>query len=185
MSRRSAWIKTLALAALVVLVDQVSKSLVESHIAVGERVDLIGPLQLTNVGNTGIAFGLAGGGGRALVLLTLVAVVMIVIVFARDPSRPGIWPAVGLLLGGAVGNLIDRVAHEAVTDFIRLPMWPAFNVADIAITVGVVLLGWSFLREPPVKATGVGEGVEGAGVGEGDAVDGEASPPDPAPVDRG
>lgn len=152
MSRRRAWIQALLLAAVVVLADQISKSMIESRLAIGEQVDVLGPLQLTNVGNTGIAFGLAGGGGIALVLLTFIALVLIVAVFGRDPSRPGVWPAVGLLLGGAAGNLIDRIAHEAVTDFIKLPMWPSFNLADVAITVGVILLGWALLRDP--AATG-------------------------------
>lgn len=148
MSRLRAWIQALSLAAVLVLIDQVTKSAIESRLAIGETVDVIGPLQLTNVGNTGIAFGLAGGGGIAIVLLTFIALALIVGVFARDPTRRGVWLAVGLLLGGAAGNLIDRIAHEAVTDFIKLPKWPSFNVADIAITLGVILLGWVFLRQP-------------------------------------
>lgn len=148
MTRGRAWILALSLAACVALVDQLAKQAVESRLVIGERVDVIGPLQLTNVGNTGIAFGLAGGGGKAIVFLTIVALAMIVVLFARDPLRRGAWLAVGLLLGGAAGNLIDRIAHEAVTDFIKLPMWPSFNLADVAITVGVILLAWSFLRDP-------------------------------------
>lgn len=148
MNRLRAWAYAISLATLVVVIDQVTKTVIEHNLVVGERVDVVGPLQLTNVGNTGIAFGLAGGGGIAIVLLTIVALILILAVFARDPRRPGVWPAVGLLIGGAAGNLIDRVAHGAVTDFIKLPAWPSFNVADIAITIGVILLAWSFLREP-------------------------------------
>lgn len=162
MSRLRAWTFALALAAVVVVADQVTKTLVERNLVIGERVDVIGPIQLTNVGNTGIAFGLAGGGGKALVLLTIVALALILLVFARDPRRPGVWPAVGLLLGGAAGNLIDRIAHGAVTDFIKLPAWPSFNVADIAITFGVLLLAWSFLREP-ASSGGSGSTATGGG----------------------
>src|SRR5690606_8762285 len=148
MTGRRAWAQALLLAGVVIAADQATKTLVENRLALGERVDVLGPLQLTNIGNTGIAFGLAGGGGRAIVLLTVLALALIIGVFARDPARRGVWLAVGLLLGGAAGNLIDRIAHEAVTDFIKLPMWPAFNLADIAITVGVIMLGWAYLREP-------------------------------------
>lgn len=148
MSRGRAWASALSLAAVVAVVDQLSKTAIENNLVIGERVDVLGPLQLTNVGNTGIAFGLAGGGGKAIIFLTLIALALITILFARDPQRRGGWIAVGLLLGGAAGNLIDRIAHEAVTDFIKLPMWPSFNLADIAITCGVILLAWSFLRDP-------------------------------------
>lgn len=165
MSRGRAWIQALLLASAVVVADQVTKSMVENRLAIGEQVDVIGPLQLTNVGNTGIAFGLAGGGGLAIILLTLVALALIIGVFARDPLRRGVWLAVGLLLGGAVGNLIDRIAHEAVTDFIKFPKWPSFNLADIAITVGVILLGWAFLREPPPSADGSEDGPDSEAAG--------------------
>ena len=148
MSRGRAWASALSLAVVVAVADQLSKSAIESRLVIGERVDVLGPLQLTNVGNTGIAFGLAGGGGKAIIFLTLIALALILVLFGRDPQRRGGWLAVGLLLGGAAGNLIDRIAHEAVTDFIKLPMWPSFNLADIAITLGVILLAWSFLRDP-------------------------------------
>ncbi len=138
----------MSLAAFVVLCDQVSKSIIENNLVLGERVDVIGPLELTHVGNTGIAFGLAGGGGLAIVALTLAALALIVAVFAHNPRRPGMWIAIGFLAGGAIGNLVDRISREAVTDFVKLPMWPSFNLADVAITIGVVILAWTFLREP-------------------------------------
>jgi signal peptidase II len=148
MSRARAWVSATLVAVLVVAADQITKSLVEANITVGERVDVLGPIQLTNVGNTGIAFGLAGGGGTVLVALALLTLVLVIGFFARDPGRRGIWLAIGLLVGGAAGNLIDRIAHEAVTDFIKIGPWPTFNVADIAITLGVVLLAWALIREP-------------------------------------
>lgn len=156
MSRTRAWVSALIVAALVVAADQVTKSLVEANITVGERVGVIGPVELTNVGNTGIAFGMAGGGGTLIVILALVTLALIIGFFAREPSRPGLWLAIGLLVGGAAGNLIDRIAHEAVTDFIKVAMWPSFNVADVAITCGVILLAWILLREPPAPARAEG-----------------------------
>ena len=117
-----------ALCGLVVVVDQASKAAIEANLVPGEQVDGLGPLTLTNTHNTGVAFGLAGGGGAAVIVSTLAAL--------------------GLLAGGALGNLSDRVRDGAVTDFIDLPLWPAFNLADVAITAGVALLAWLYLREP-------------------------------------
>jgi len=109
---------------------------------------VLGPLRLTLTHNTGVAFGLAGGAGTGLVGVTLLALGFVGFLFWRNPTRPGIWVAVVLLAGGALGNLADRVRAGAVTDYIDLPHWPPFNLADTAITVGVVLLAIAFLREP-------------------------------------
>ena len=88
--------------------------------------------------NSGVAFGLFSGGGDALVVaFTALALGLIVGWFSLDTLRPGLWLAVGLLAGGALGNLADRVCDGAVTDFIDPPAWPAFNLADVAITAGV------------------------------------------------
>jgi signal peptidase II len=72
----------------------------------------------------------------------------VIIWFAVAPGRPGLWLAVGLLTGGALGNLIDRVRDSAVTDFLDPPLWPAFNVADIAVTLGALTLALVVLRIP-------------------------------------
>ena len=142
-----AWRLAGALCGLIVLLDQATKAIVEANLVPRERVDVLGPLELTNSHNSGVAFGLAGGGGLGITLLTLAALGLIVAIFARDPQRRGVWVATGLLAGGALGNLADRVRIDAVTDFIDLPAWPPFNVADVAITCGVAILAWSFLRE--------------------------------------
>jgi signal peptidase II len=142
-----AWRFAGALCGLVVLIDQATKAIVEANLVPRERVDVIGPLELTSSHNTGVAFGLAGGSGLGVTLLTLAALGLILALFARDPERPGAWVATGLLAGGALGNLADRLRVDAVTDFIDLSAWPPFNVADIAITFGVAILAWSFLRE--------------------------------------
>jgi signal peptidase II len=99
------------------------------------------------VHNKGIAFGLAGGGGAGLIVLTMAALALILFLFARNSTRPGLWVAVGLLAGGAFGNLADRVRIDSVTDFIDLPIWPAFNLADVAIVLGVAGLALVFMEE--------------------------------------
>jgi signal peptidase II len=142
-----AWWLAAALAVLVLIVDQVAKDIVEHHIVLGEQVDVLGPLKLTLSHNEGVAFGLADGGGVVLVAISLIALALVLYLFSRDPARPGMWVATGLLAGGAFGNLIDRVRHGHVTDFIELPHWPPFNLADCGITCGVVILLVIYLRE--------------------------------------
>lgn len=142
-----AWCLAGALAALVLAADQIAKAVIEAQLVPGQDVDVLGPLGLTLSHNTGVAFGLAGGAGAPLVVVTLVALGVVVYLFARNPTRPGMWVAAGLLLGGAIGNLVDRVRADAVTDFIDLPPWPPFNLADMAITAGVVVLVLLYLRD--------------------------------------
>lgn len=142
-----AWVLAGAVCALVLAADQAAKAAVEAHIVVGEYVEVLGPLELTLSHNTGVAFGLAGGAGVKLVLVTALALAVIGYLFARNPLRPGMWIAVGLLAGGALGNLVDRLRHDAVTDFIAVGSWPPFNLADVSITLGVVLLVLFYLRD--------------------------------------
>jgi signal peptidase II len=144
---RRAWCLAAGVCALVVAADQIVKAVVEAQLVVGQHVDVVGPLGLTLSHNAGVAFGLAGGGGEALILITVVALAVVGVLFARQPTRPGLWLAAGLLAGGALGNLIDRIRAGAVTDYIDIGSWPNFNLADVAITVGVVLLAISFLAE--------------------------------------
>jgi signal peptidase II len=142
-----AWCLAGALCAIVLAADQVAKAAIEAQLVPGEDVDVLGPLGLTLSHNRGVAFGLAGGTGAPLVLVTLAALAVVVYLFARDPARPGMWVATGLLAGGAIGNLVDRVRTGAVTDFVDLSPWPPFNLADMVITVGVVLLVFLYLRD--------------------------------------
>ncbi|MFI5025531.1 MAG: signal peptidase II [Solirubrobacterales bacterium] len=142
-----AWRFAGALCGLVVVLDQATKALVEHHLVPGEDVEVIGPLELTLSHNTGVAFGLASGGGARLVLRTARALAVVGYVFSRDPTRPGLWVAAGLLAGGALGNLADRVRADAVTDYIQIGSWPAFNLADVAVTAGVIVLALSYLHE--------------------------------------
>lgn len=133
---------TVATALLVVVADQITKSAITAHIRPGEAVDVLGPLRFTLTYNDGVAFGLAGGRGALVILLAVVALMALGAFIATAPAR---WPTViagGLILGGAAGNLIDRFRIGHVTDFILFPRFPAFNLADSAITVGVLILAW-------------------------------------------
>jgi signal peptidase II len=142
-----AWALAGALCGLIVLADQAAKAAVEAHLVLGEDVELLGPLGLTLSHNRGVAFGIAGGAGAGLVLVSVGALGVIAYLFARSTAKPWMWVAVGLLAGGALGNLADRVRADAVTDYVDVGSWPAFNLADVAITCGVVLLVLLFLRE--------------------------------------
>jgi signal peptidase II len=158
--RARAWLAMLAVGVAVIAVDQIAKALVQSSMVPGERTDLALGFDLTRVANNGIAFGLFSGGGDALVLLfTGAALALILGWFAVDTTRPWLWLGVGLLAGGALGNLADRITDGAVTDFIDPPLWPAFNFADVAITAGVFVVAMAALApaassdDPPGEAT--------------------------------
>lgn len=137
-----------AVALSTVAADQAVKALVRATIDRGEAVDLVLGIELVNVRNRGIAFGLFAGGGALLVIFALAALTALLVFFARHRDRPLVWLPTGLLIGGALGNLIDRTLDGAVTDFADLPLWPAFNLADVAITFGVLTLLY-VLEGPP------------------------------------
>ena len=135
-----------ALVALAVLaVDQASKELVRADVTPGEVNELLPFLSIVHVHNRGVAFGALGGGGAPVLL--------IVWYFARPRGLPLLWLPTGMLLGGAVGNIVDRLHQGHVTDFVKLPHWPAFNLADVAITVGVVVLVVVLERHARAAAT--------------------------------
>jgi signal peptidase II len=137
-----------AVALATVAADQAVKAVVRTTIERGEEVELLLGIQLVNVRNRGIAFGLFAGGGAVLVIFAVAALAALLIFFARHRDRPLVWLPTGLLIGGALGNLIDRTLGGAVTDFVDLPLWPAFNLADVAITLGVISLLY-VLEGPP------------------------------------
>lgn len=143
------WAWMLLAAAVVVGLDQLTKALVIDSIQMGERNEVLLFLDFVHVQNDGVAFGFLGDSSQGLVLaVTLAALVLVVGWFAFNRDRPFAWLAVGLLTGGAIGNLIDRLARDGVIDFIDLPAWPSFNVADIAITLGAVTLALVALTRP-------------------------------------
>lgn len=137
-----------ALVVLTVLVtDRLSKSVVQGWLAdrpADRRVDLAGDwLGLQYVENRGGAFGTLSGYGGVLTVVALVVIALIVIAYVRS-GRPSAWlqVGIGLLVGGAIGNVLDRLTLGYVVDFVAVGPWPRFNVADSAITVGVLLLAW-------------------------------------------
>lgn len=134
-----AWRRALTVCGVVVLIDQLSKAAIVASLSVGQSESLALGFRLSNTPNSGLAFGIGSGHG-AVLAVTIVALALVLVWFALDPVRPGLWLAVGLLAGGALGNLIDRVRADAVTDFIDPPLWPTFNLADVAITLGAVAL---------------------------------------------
>ena len=144
------WVWAIALGAGVLVCDQITKAIAASALDPGEHVSIGLGFQLTDVRNRGIAFGLLADGQGLVIAVTAAALGLILAYFARNPARPGLWVGVGLLLGGALGNLADRVRADEVTDFIDPPLWPAFNVADVAITVGVLALLY-VLEGPPSR----------------------------------
>ena len=134
--------------ATVVVADQATKQLAAEELAGRSPVELPLGFELDYLTNTGIAFGLLEEGEGLVIAITLGALALLLAWFSRDPVRPGLWPGVGLLAGGALGNLADRVRDGAVIDFIDPPNWPAFNLADVAITIGVALLLAAYWRGP-------------------------------------
>lgn len=140
MSARTAWLRAGAVLVLVVAVDQAVKSWVTGTLEPGERRNLLPLVDVVNTRNTGVAFGLLEDGGALVGVVVGVAVAALLVYFARNARSRALWLPVGMLLGGAMGNIVDRVRTGAVIDFLKLPSWPAFNVADAAITVGVVAL---------------------------------------------
>jgi len=152
-------IQVLALGGGVIVLDQITKAVVLSHLAPGTHVDVVdGFVTLTLVMNPGLAFGLLGGvpaGWRWVVaVLSVAALIVLARVALRVlPEGGGLdRVAIGLIFGGAIGNLIDRLRFGAVVDFVDLHVrgyhWPAFNVADSAITVGVILLALRLVLRP-------------------------------------
>jgi signal peptidase II len=132
--------RTAAVAVAVIVLDQAAKALVRAEISRVEQIELILGIELVHTRNTGVAFSMLSGGGPLVVVLALVAVGALLAFFATHLERRLIWLPTGLLLGGAAGNLIDRIRLGAVTDFIKFPHFPAFNVADMAVTFGVIAL---------------------------------------------
>ena len=142
------WLWMLLVGLIAAAIDQATKAAVVSSLVLGESRDLGLGFDLTRATNSGIAFGLLDEGSDTLVLvITGVALLVVVAWFAVDSSRPWLWLGVGLLVGGAIGNLIDRVRLGSVTDFINPPVWPAFNFADVAITLGVLVVVLAAFRE--------------------------------------
>jgi signal peptidase II len=146
-----------AIAASVVVLDQWTKRWASDVLAYRAPIDVIGELvRFTYTRNPGIAFGLGAGSHFPFWLFSVAAIFAIAFLFARHPTQSALrLVALSLILGGALGNLIDRVRFGEVVDFIEIGWrrwhWPVFNVADSAVSIGVVLfaLTWSRAQAPP------------------------------------
>ena len=139
---------------LVVIVDQISKWLVISNMEFGNSIPLIkGIISLTYVQNQGAAFGLFAGNTWIFIVSAVLAVLVISVYNYRNPLPNNIQIILGLITGGAIGNLIDRFRYQYVIDFFDLGWWPVFNVADMAIVCGgILLIIYTFKSEEQDKA---------------------------------
>ncbi len=135
------WLGLGLVAVAAVAADQLTKHLVASELALNAEVGVVGPFSIHHVHNTGIAFGLLSGATAVVIALTAVALGWMLLFFARAGARhPTLPVALGLLGGGSLSNLVDRVRLGHVTDFLDFRYWPAFNLADVCIVAGVALL---------------------------------------------
>lgn len=147
LSRRAAVVRALAVALVVFVADQGLKYLVEGSMRVGESVELIpGFLSLTHIKNDGGAFGILGGSQLVLLAGSAVAIAVVIWMLLSGSSSRFTTLGCGLILGGAAGNLLDRVTAGEVTDYVHFSFWYVFNAADAAITVGVAILIVSAFR---------------------------------------
>lgn len=144
-ARQWAGLGLVALAALAA--DQLTKQVVSRALALGEEVEILGPFSIHHVRNTGIAFGLFASATSIVIVLTALAVLWMLVFFARSGRRHPVLPvALGFVLGGSAGNLLDRIRLGHVTDFLDFRYWPAFNLADLFIVVGVAALFGALAR---------------------------------------
>jgi signal peptidase II len=149
----SQWLALVAIALAAVAADQLTKHIVAGQLQLDDGVHVVGPLWIRHVQNSGIAFGLFSQATAAVIVVTGIAVAWMLVFFARSGARHPVLPvALGLVIGGSVSNLVDRVRLGHVTDFIDLRWWPAFNLADSFIVIGVlVLLGALMYAERPTR----------------------------------
>jgi signal peptidase II len=137
----SQWLSLAAVALAAIAADQLTKAIVSSQLALDDSVHVVGPFSIHHVQNSGIAFGLFASATSLVILLTGIAVAWMLYFFSRSGARHPVLPvALGLVIGGSVSNLVDRVRLGHVTDFLDVRFWPAFNLADSFITVGVAIL---------------------------------------------
>src|SRR4051794_22927247 len=136
-----AWGRVALVAAGVVALDQATKAIVRATIDQGDREAVFPGVEIVHTRNTGVAFGALAGGGAIVTVVIALALVALLGYFATHVQRPLVWLPTGMLLGGAIGNVIDRARDGAVTDFVQLPLgFPPFNVPDMSITFGVLVL---------------------------------------------
>ncbi|HEY0364775.1 MAG TPA: signal peptidase II [Solirubrobacteraceae bacterium] len=140
MASGGAWARAALVMVAVIALDQATKALVRSSVAIGDRDGVFPGVEIVHVRNEGVAFSRFSGGGTVVAVIVGAALLALLAYFVTHLDKPLVWLPTGMLLGGALGNVVDRIRDGAVTDFIKLPGWPAFNVADISITCGVLVL---------------------------------------------
>jgi len=152
------WLGLAAIALAAIAADQLTKHIVTGRLALDDGIHVIGPFWINHVQNSGIAFGLFASATSIVIVLTAIAVGWMLVFFARSGARHPVLPvALGLVIGGSVSNLLDRVRLGYVTDFIDLRYWPAFNLADSFIVIGVaILLGTLLAAERIPRGRGRG-----------------------------
>jgi signal peptidase II len=139
-ARRRAVLRAALVCAVVIALDQLTKHTLGTWIKPGQVRHVIPGLKLVYERNTGVAFSVLAGTGAVVYVVTGVVLVALITFLLMRPQRRLLWLPTGLFVGGAIGNLIDRIARGSVIDFIQLPHWPAFNIADTCITFGVIIL---------------------------------------------
>jgi len=139
-SRAGGWLRLLVAVVVVIGLDQLTKQIAISSLERGESANVFLGLDVTNTRNTGVAFGVLRDSGAIIAVLIGCALLALVAYFAANAGQPWLWLPAGLLLGGALGNLIDRIREGAVIDFVDPMAWPAFNLADACIVAGVLAL---------------------------------------------
>lgn len=138
--RRRAALRALLVCAVVIALDQISKHTLGTWLRPGQVRHVLPGLQLVYERNSGVAFSFLAGTGALVYFVTVLALAGLISFLLLRPERRWLWLPTGMLLGGAVGNLVDRVTMGSVIDFVKLPHWPAFNLADTCITFGVIIL---------------------------------------------
>jgi signal peptidase II len=152
-SALGAWVRAGLVVIVVIVLDQLSKHLVRGSIVPGEERNVLPGIQLVNTRNHGVAFGFLPGDQTLVTLVIGMALLALLVYFALHATRPLLWLPTGMLIGGALGNIFDRLREGSVTDFVKLPLgWPPFNLADTSITLGVLIL--LFVLESPQRRIG-------------------------------
>ncbi len=137
----AAWLRALAVLVVVVVVDQLSKQAIRHSVTPGEEQRFLPGVELVNTRNHGVAFGFLPGSQAAVTILIVLALLALLVYFALHATRRLMWLPTGMLVGGAAGNIVDRLRDGSVTDFVKLPLgWPPFNLADASITLGILIL---------------------------------------------
>lgn len=139
-ARRATMVRASGVLVAVIALDQLTKHTLGTWIQPGQQRRVIPGVTFVYERNTGVSFSFLSGDGAFVYVVIAIALAALVVYLLARPTYPLIWLPTGMLIGGAVGNLIDRIANGSVIDFMKLPHWPAFNVADMAITFGVILL---------------------------------------------